>query len=369
MAGLYIHIPFCKQRCHYCDFYFVTNTKLESEFVAALKKEISARKNETAQVETIYFGGGTPSIINPKHIQDILTLIYTEYTVVDDAEITLEANPDDLTTEHLQAFYDAGINRLSIGIQSFDDEYLKWMNRSHTAEEALTVIDRATQIGFKDFSIDLIYGIPGMDEKQWQQQLKTAASLQVNHLSCYCLTVEPKTPLDKFIKKKIYTNTDDDMQSKHFKILMEMAPTLGFEQYEISNFARNQHYSKHNTAYWEYKPYIGFGPSAHSFDGITRRHHASSLSAYIQDPIALIEEALTEEERFNEYILIGLRTSKGVNIEAMKNKFSETIYTHFEKELSEHENKEHIYIQDGFLRLSDGGKIYADSVASAFFLV
>lgn len=370
MAGIYIHIPYCKKRCHYCDFYFVTNTASEKLFVDALKFEIQSRNLETSEViETIYFGGGTPSIIQPKFIADILKYIHQNFKVINSPEITLEANPDDLTIENLDAFYQAGINRLSVGIQSFRDEHLIWMNRSHNANDALTVIDRASKIGFSDFSIDLIYGIPGMTDEDWMEQLKIAASLPVNHLSCYCLTVEPKTRLHKLIKENIYKSPDDELQAKQFLLLMETAPSLGFEHYEISNFARNGHYSKHNSAYWNAIPYLGFGPSAHSFDGTARTHNPSSLTKYIENPLNSIKELLSENEKYNEYILIALRTIKGIDIQKIQNQFSESINQHFQQHIFKMKEHEHGYIENNFFKLNNAGRLYADRIALDFFIV
>ena len=325
MSGIYIHIPFCKQACHYCDFHFSTSMKKKDEMVLALAKEIQLRKNEFANevVETIYFGGGTPSVLENSQLQLLIDTVYENYKVSENPEITLEANPDDLTDLSVRAgsrtifenYREIGINRLSIGIQSFYEEDLKMMNRAHNSAEAIKCLQEAIKY-FDNISLDLIYGIPGMNDEMWKQNIETALSFGIPHISSYALTVEPKTALKKLIDTGKIAEPQDEVASNHFMILVDTLQKNGFIHYELSNFGKENYFSKNNSAYWLGKKYIGIGPSAHSYDGKKRGWNVANNSLYlksIQDDILPIEtEILSKSDRYNEYIMTGLRTIWGV---------------------------------------------------------
>ena len=316
MAGIYIHIPFCRQACVYCDFHFTTSPLYRKEVVDAICRELQQRKNYLGSVliDTLYFGGGTPSQLSDTELGQILEVVFSEYEFTDLPEVTLEANPDDLSDEYLRFLKSAGINRLSIGVQSFFEADLRFMNRAHSANQAVTSVEKAALHGFNQLSIDLIFGTPGLSDKNWQLNLEQAANLPVNHLSCYSLTVESGTPLAKNIRTGKSAGTDEDQSANQFEILQQFAPDLGFEHYEISNLARAGNYARHNTAYWKNVPYLGIGPSAHSFDGVNRRVNVPNNQSYWRatgDVPHEIEE-LTAINRYNEIVLTGLRTKWGI---------------------------------------------------------
>ena len=322
--GIYLHIPFCKKACHYCDFHFSTSRDLMDEMVNAISKEIILRKDYLSgeKVETIYFGGGTPSLLNKNQLELLLNTIRENFTVDENAEITLEANPDDLSAENLRMFKSAGVNRLSIGIQSFRDGDLTLMNRAHNSSQALQCVSEAKAAGFNNITIDLIYGLPGLSEDDWRKNMQTAFELDVDHLSCYSLTVEPKTALATMIKQHKVKDVDDGAASLHFKMLMKEAALHGYEHYEISNFARNGKYSRHNTSYWQRKKYLGAGPSAHSYDGDSRQWNVYNNNVYIRsiadNKVPFEREELSVKDKFNEYILTTLRTKWGIDINFVK---------------------------------------------------
>lgn len=335
-GAIYLHIPFCKQACYYCDFYFSTSLKKKDELIDALIKELELRKNELQGqfVETIYFGGGTPSLLKHYEIQSILEAINRHYRVVANPEITLEANPDDLTEEVILQLSESAVNRLSIGIQSFYEDDLKSMNRAHNAEEAKTCLTLATQY-FDNITIDLIYGIPNMSLKKWDENLKIAFDFGVNHISSYALTVEPNTALDNFIKKGKYPPIDEDLALQHFNHLVKKTEEQGFVQYEISNFGKPGYFSQHNTSYWQGKPYLGIGPSAHSFNGEQRSWNVRNNSIYINslsyDNLPLETETLSTKDKYNEYVMTGLRTIWGVSFDKILNDFGESFLKHIKK--------------------------------------
>ncbi|HFS66657.1 MAG TPA: radical SAM family heme chaperone HemW, partial [Flavobacteriia bacterium] len=282
MAGIYLHIPFCKQACYYCDFHFSTSLKKKSTLIQALAKELILRKNELQEsIETIYFGGGTPSLLTKFELSFLLKTIYQNYNVVASPEITLESNPDDLDKEKLTNFKKIGINRLSIGVQSFFDEDLQALNRIHTAKEAIETLKIATKL-FDNITIDLIYGIPSLTKDKWLKNLEIAFDLSIKHISSYALTVEPKTALYKFIETKKYPNVEDSLALQHFKILQEETKKKGFIQYEVSNFGKPGYFSKHNTSYWLGKSYLGVGPSAHSYHNYERSWNINNNAKYIK---------------------------------------------------------------------------------------
>ncbi len=364
MAGIYIHIPFCKQACHYCNFHFATSLHYKNDLIAALLKEITLQKDylEKEMVETIYFGGGTPSLCTKEEIKNILTCICSSFLVADNAEITLEANPDDITEEKLMGWKAAGINRLSIGIQSFFEEDLKWMNRAHTSQQAVESLQLAGK-QFENISIDLIYGTPQLTYEKWKHNVDTAVSLNIPHLSCYALTVEPKTPLDKMIKQHKSEDINADKQSEQFLLLMDWLEDAGYEHYEISNFAKPGWRSRHNSSYWQGKKYLGLGPSAHSFTGRERQWNISNNSQYIesvnQNIIPSEKEELTSIQQANEYIMTSLRTMDGISLEIAG------------KDLLQKSKK---FIDSGLMKLENNsliltkeGKLLADGIAAELF--
>ncbi len=324
MAGIYIHIPFCKKACHYCNFHFSTNLSLMDEMTKAIVIEIQQRADELKgeDVHTIYFGGGTPSILPLEQLSIILNELHRNYSIVTNPEITLESNPDDLKGDKYKNLRGLGVNRLSVGIQSFNASDLQWMNRVHTAEEAESCINRAVQGGFEHFSLDLIYGIPSTSHDVWLANLSKVNELPVNHLSCYALTVEDNTALAHFIKKGKVRDTDDQHQIDQYNLLLDWADDSGFDLYEISNLAKDGHYSIHNTSYWFGAKYIGIGPGAHSFDGNSRRYNIANNPSYIKslnsNKMYYETEILLPETHYNEWIMTRLRTKWGIDKEALE---------------------------------------------------
>lgn len=369
--GIYLHIPFCKQACHYCDFHFSTSLKKKSEFVAALCKELVLRKNElSGSVETIYFGGGTPSLLTRDELDLIFKAIYENYTVAEPVEVTLEANPDDLTEEKIKQLADSPVNRLSIGVQSFFEEDLKLMNRAHNAGEAENCIKEAQKY-FSNISIDLIYGVPEMSNQRWKQNIEKALSFGIPHISSYALTVEPKTALENFIKKGVVPPVDDVLAAEHFYTLIDTLENAGFLHYELSNFGKSGFFSKNNTAYWQGKSYLGIGPSAHSYDGKKRSWNVRNNNLYIKaiekDNLPLEEELLSLTDRYNEYIMTGLRTMWGVSLEKIKNDFG-LVYLEYLKNQAKTPLKKELLILNGdTLLVSKKGKFLVDGIASDLF--
>jgi len=374
MAGIYIHIPFCKKACHYCNFHFSTSTKQIEPLVDCLIKEIGLRKDYTNEtIETIYFGGGTPSILSTVQIQKILLTVKEHYTVSNDAEITLESNPDDITADKLQQWKAMGINRLSIGIQSFREQDLLWMNRAHNASQAYNCIKLAQEAGLNNITIDLIYGVPNLSDEHWKENINTALSLNIPHLSCYALTVEPKTALDKLIQNKKKEAIDTDKQATHFLILMEALKNAGFEHYEISNFAIPGYRSKHNSSYWQGKHYIGIGPSAHSFNGNSRQWNVANNALYIQSinnnilPSEI--ETLTINQQFNEYVMTALRTIDGIDLLYLSERYGNNYLIHTKKEIVKWINQGFAIFFNNNIKLTYSGKLMADGIASDLFII
>lgn len=374
MAGIYIHIPFCKKACHYCNFHFSTSTKQIEPLVDCLIKEIGLRKDYTNEtIETIYFGGGTPSILSTVQIQKILLTVKEHYTVSNDAEITLESNPDDITADKLQQWKAMGINRLSIGIQSFREEDLLWMNRAHNASQAYNCIKLAQEAGLNNITIDLIYGVPNLSDEHWKENINTALSLNIPHLSCYALTVEPKTALDKLIQNKKKEAIDTDKQATHFLILMEALKNAGFEHYEISNFAIPGYRSKHNSSYWQGKHYIGIGPSAHSFNGNSRQWNIANNTLYTQsisNSILPSEiEILTLQQQFNEYVMTALRTIDGIDLNYLTERYGNDKFLHTKREINKWIIQGLALVSEKNIKLTPSGKLMADGIASDLFLI
>ena len=374
MAGIYIHIPFCKKACHYCDFHFSTLTKGMPELMQAIQLEAVLQRNYlTEKVNTIYFGGGTPSLVPEQELQAIIATLKEIYTITPDAEITLEANPDDITIEKAAAWKALGINRLSIGIQSFFEQDLRWMNRAHTATQAVNCIEMVQAAGFENITIDLIYGTPELTDEQWEENINRALAFQVPHLSCYALTVEPKTALAKMIADKTVADVDTDKQARHFALLLELLRHAGFEQYEISNFSKPGFRSRHNSAYWQGSHYLGLGPSAHSFNGISRqwniRNNALYIKSITQGSIPYELEMLTDTQQLNEYIMTSLRTIEGISLERVKSGWGDTVSNELLVSAKKHLDKGYVILNGHSIQLSNSGRFLADGIASDLFSV
>ena len=372
MSGIYIHIPFCKQACHYCDFHFSTSMKKKEEMVLALAKEITIRKNESQgeTIETIYFGGGTPSVLTNDEIIFLISEVYKNYRVAENPEITLEANPDDLSAERILELSKSPINRLSIGIQSFYEEDLKMMNRAHNAAEAIKCLQEATKY-FDNISLDLIYGIPGMSDEMWKQNIETALSFGIPHISSYALTVEPKTALSKLIQTGKIAAPQDEAASNHFMILVETLQQNGFIHYELSNFGKENYFSKNNSAYWLGKKYIGIGPSAHSYDGEKRGWNIANNSLYLKsienNELPIETEILTKSDRYNEYIMTGLRTIWGVSLERIETEFGLEYLNYLKKQSQKFLSDDLLSVENNILKPTLKGKFLTDGIASDLF--
>ncbi len=373
MSSIYIHIPFCKQACHYCDFHFSTSLKKKNELVNALKTELSLRKVElTNTVECIYFGGGTPSLLSAEELNSLIETVYTNYNVSETPEITLEANPDDLTKDKITELGKSKINRLSIGIQSFFEDDLKLMNRAHNAKEALQCIE-FSKTEFDNISIDLIYGVPGMTTQKWKENLNIALQLDIPHISSYALTVEPNTALKRFIEKGVVPPVDDDLAKQHFDILVETLQQAGYSNYEFSNFGKQGYHSKNNTAYWTGKSYLGIGPSAHSYNGKQRSWNINNNPKYIksiqQGIIPNEVETLSVTDRYNEYVMTGLRTIWGISLSKIEKEFGLNFKTYV---LQQAKNfiEDHLLFLDGdTIVVTKKGKFLSDGIASELFML
>lgn len=373
MSGIYLHIPFCKQACHYCDFHFSTVMKTKTALLKAMKKEIELQKDYlTTPLLSIYFGGGTPSILSVGEIKSMLDELEKHHRIEPDAEITLEANPDDLSPLKLKELMAAGINRLSIGVQSFFNEDLLFMNRAHDARQALTSIRTAQEAGIENISIDLIYGMPTLSDKNWRSNLRQVIELDVPHVSAYCLIVEPKTALAHFIRKGISPDVDEERSNRQFSILMDEMKAANFIHYEISNFAKEGFISRHNSNYWLGKKYLGIGPSAHSYNGETRRWNVANNNEYIRsiekgEPCCQTE-TLSSFTKYNEYIMTSLRTIWGCDLDYILTHFKEEALTHCQKEAASYIKSGMINRKDNKLNLTRKGLFIADRIASDLFL-
>ncbi len=372
MAGIYIHIPFCKQACHYCDFHFSTSLKYKDELLDAISKELRLQKDYLAgeTIETIYFGGGTPSLLTGDEINKLIGTITNLHLVAANAEITIEANPDDLSAEKLRSLRQTHINRLSIGIQSFFDDDLKWMNRVHLADEAESSVKRAQDTGFESITADLIYGYPLLTDQKWKSNIQKMFELDVPHISAYSMTVEPRTALASFIKTKKQPAMNDEQSAAQFILLMDAMKSHGFEHYEISNFCKPGHYSRHNSNYWAGVKYLGVGPSAHSYNGETRQWNVANNSKYIQSlaksEIPAEVEVLTETNRLNEYIMTSLRTMWGLDLNKLE-QIAPGSSTELLKAAQTAFEREWITQSEKIIVLTQNGKLYADSIAADLF--
>lgn len=372
MAGIYIHIPFCRKACTYCNFHFSTNHQLINQVIDSIGKEISLQgKYLSAPIETVYLGGGTPSLLNQSQLETLFNKVRSNFTVLPNAEVTLEANPDDIDEAQLNGWVELGINRLSIGIQSFRDLDLQWMGRAHNANQALNCIKLAQQAGIENISIDLIYGIPGLSDADWSKNIDYAISSGVTHLSCYALTVEPKTALAHKINQQSIPDVDAAHQANHFQILQEKIDAAGFEQYEISNFSLPGKRSKHNSNYWSGKHYLGLGPSAHSFNGLSRQWNISNNALYIQSlskgiiPFEL--ENLTLTQQINEYIMTALRTIEGIQANKINSIAGKLIFDEILLDALPYIKEGLINLQNDRICLSPNGKFMADGIAANLF--
>jgi oxygen-independent coproporphyrinogen-3 oxidase len=373
MAGIYIHIPFCKKACHYCDFHFSTSPQYKEQMLNALKSEIILRKNylNNEKIETIYFGGGTPSLMNADELQVLIGQITDLFEVSATAEITIEANPDDLNPQYVREIKSTLINRFSIGVQSFFEEDLKWMNRAHTASEAQSAIKRVQDAGFENITTDLIYGFPLLTNEKWEFNIQKLIEYQVPHISSYSITVEPNTALAKLISKEKQANMDEGQSANQFLMLIDQLSESGFDHYEISNFSKPGMHSRHNSNYWDGVSYLGIGPSAHSFNGESRQWNISNNSKYI-DSIELKKvpaetEFLSTENKINEYIMTSLRTSKGMNLQLIALKFGSDYSNEIHNSLETFIEKEWVTINEQMVALTREGKLFADHIASELF--
>ena len=374
MAGIYIHIPFCKQACHYCDFHFSTQLKKKKPFLEALIREMEIRRDALGDtpVETLYFGGGTPSLLEAEEIARLIARAKTTFTFVEDPEITLEVNPDDVRPEKARSWSEAGINRLSMGVQSFFEDDLRFMNRAHNAREARKALEWVGE-HFSNISVDLIYGFNSLTEEKWIKNLETALSYKIPHVSAYALTVEPRTALHAFIKKGKLDPPDEAQAEAHFRILTDKMESEGFVHYEISNFGKPGYFSRNNTAYWIGTPYLGLGPSAHSYYSNKRGWNVANNSKYIksleQGIVPIEYEALNERDRYNEYIMTGLRTIWGVSLSEIASRFGESYQEYFLSKLPPYLSGNQLVQEGGTVSATASGKFFIDGIAADLFML
>jgi len=376
MPGIYIHVPFCKQACHYCNFHFSTDLQFQQAYLQALHKELRLRKDYlTGEVTTIYIGGGTPSLLPVEVLDGLLKDIANTYEVSSNVEVTLEANPDDLAAfqnEYLQGLRRTSVNRLSIGVQSFVDEDLQFMNRAHNSQEAVTALNKSREAGFQNITADLIYGTPTLSDRDWMDNLQRLIDMELNHISAYALTVEKGTALHSFIQKGKVRALDDQKSAYQFEMMVETLESSGFEHYEISNFAKEGCRSRHNSNYWKGVPYLGLGPSAHSFNGTERQWNVAHTPKYIKalenGQLDCKTETLSANDRYNEYVMTALRTAEGVDIQHVNAQFGPECVSHFVTLAAPH--LDDTMVRDGErYTLTLKGKLYADGIASNLFLV
>lgn len=375
MSGIYFHIPFCKQACHYCDFHFVTSLRYKKDLLEAMKSELEIRQEEFlslgSPLQSIYFGGGTPSLLEAGEVADLLAWCDRLFGCSLVQEITLEANPDDLSAIKIQGLKEAGVNRLSIGVQSFFDEDLRWMNRAHQGEEAKLAIRRAQDAGLVNITADLIYGYPLLTDEKWMHNIRSMVELGVPHVSAYSMTVEPRTALGTWVRRGQEPPMDDDQSARQFEILMGHLAMSGYEHYEISNWAKAAYEAVHNTHYWKGKPYLGIGPSAHSFDGQKRSWNRANNAQYIASiqsgELPSEYEVLREEDRFNEYVMLSLRTKWGLDLSHTQATFQAAMHTHLLRELQPFVGNESLTIKEDRVVLTSKGKLIADHIAASLF--
>ncbi len=375
MSGIYLHIPFCKSKCAYCNFFSLVTEKKIDDYVSALKKEIINRKSYLGDdvVKTIYFGGGTPSLLPVKYVEEILELLHENYNIISNPEVTLEINPDTIDKDKMLALKHLGVNRMSVGIQSFNDDDLRYLGRRHDSRHALQVLDDLNSVGFDRITLDLIYGMPTLTEEKWNHNLDIFFSTGISHLSAYALTVEPKTILGQKIEKEELREVSEEETIRHYNILVERTKENGFEHYEISNFAKEGCRSQHNSIYWQDVKYLGLGPSAHSYDGNSRQWNVSNLTKYIQlidtDTECYYEkEILSKEDKFNEYVMTSLRTSWGCNIEKIERDYGKSYAHNFLKDIKKYLDSGIMLMKDNNFILTDEGMLFADGIAADLFV-
>lgn len=378
MSGIYIHIPFCRQACHYCNFHFSVSQKRRPEFVKALIREIKMQKDflypdndSRSPLDTLYLGGGTPSLLDTAELEIIFDVLHKHYSFAPNAEITLEANPDDLIPEKLDALRKLSVNRLSIGIQSFYENDLRFMNRSHNSRQAIDVLNYAQQAGFVNITADLIYGTPGMSDKQWEQNIMQLIKMGIPHISAYCLTVEKKTALDVFIRQGKAAPVDEEQAARQFDLLCALTAQHGYEHYETSNFGKKGYFSKHNLGYWSGEPYLGLGPSAHSFKPGMRQWNVAHTGKYIDSlklgKIPATQEQLTQDQQYNEYVMTALRTMWGIDENHVKEKFGESCHREMMRSSEKYLKNGKLIYSSGRLKVSAAGKFFADGIAADLF--
>lgn len=373
---IYFHIPFCKQACHYCDFHFSTSLKYKDELILALQKEIELRAEYLTEktIPSIYFGGGTPSLLTADDIQHLIEKVAGHFHIANDAEITLEANPDDLDKAKVDALRHTSVNRFSIGIQSFYEEDLRWMNRAHNAPEAEASIKRVQDAGFENITADLIYGYPLLTNAKWTSNMQRLLDFDIPHISSYAMTVEQKTALAHFIREGKTAPIQESQSAEQMNMLIDTLTSHGFEHYEISNFAKNGHYAKHNTSYWQGRHYLGIGPSAHSFNSRSRSWNIANNARYLEgitteSPVYETEE-LSDNDRFNEYVMTSLRTMWGIDLEKVKADFGAETAQHLCTQGTPFVEQQDVeWVQERFFKLTSKGKLMADYIASELFLV
>ena len=385
MSGIYLHIPFCKSKCAYCNFFSLVTEKKMDDYVSALKKEIINRKSYLGDdvVKTIYFGGGTPSLLPIKYVEEILELLHENYNIISNPEVTLEINPDTIDKDKMFALKRLGVNRMSVGIQSFNDDDLRYLGRRHDSRHALQVLDDLSSVGFDRITLDLIYGMPTLTEEKWNHNLDIFFSTGISHLSAYALTVEPKTILGQKIEKEELQEVSEEDAIRHYNILVERTKENGFEHYEISNFAKEGCRSQHNSIYWQDVKYLGLGPSAHSYDGNSRQWNVSNLTKYIQFVNADIDtdadtdtdmgryyerEILSKEDKYNEYVMTTLRTSWGCNVGKIERDYGESYAHNFLKNIKKYLDSGIMLMKDNSFILTDEGMLFADGIAADLFV-
>lgn len=376
MAGIYLHIPFCKQACYYCDFHFSTNQSYRGELCEAIRQEIHLQQNffpPSTTIQTVYFGGGTPSLLTFEEMNGIMESLHQHFQIANNAEITFEANPDDLTIEKLNELKQLGINRLSIGIQSFDDDVLRFLNRAHHAQAAITCVEEARKAGFKNISIDLIYAIPSQTDDQWQSNIEKALALDPEHISSYSLTIEEKTVFGRWKSRGKLKAIDDEIAARQLELLVTKLHAAGYDQYEVSNFGKPQYYSQHNSSYWQGQHYLGLGPSAHSYNGVVRQFNIANNHNYLKSiregTVPYDVEVLTKENKINDYLLTTLRTSWGANLQWMMDAFGYDLMAeqnHYIQHLLQHQLAT---LENQTLILTPRGKLLADKISSDLFVV
>jgi oxygen-independent coproporphyrinogen-3 oxidase len=375
MAGIYLHVPFCKQACHYCDFHFSTNTRRREDMVRALAKELTLQREYLARetVQTIYLGGGTPSLLTAAELALLLATIYQQYPVATQPEVTLEANPDDLNPAKLKELRAVGINRLSIGIQSFHEPHLRYLNRAHSADEAARCVQQAQDLGFNNISIDLIYAIPAEDHRVWERDLAQAVALRLQHIASYCLTIEKQTVFGRWQQQGRLRTVSDAFAAEQFELLLAALTVADYDPYEVSNFCRPGYYAKHNTSYWQNQKYLGIGPSAHSYDGISRQYNVANNAKYLRaiadSSIPFKRETLSRYDQINERIMTGLRTKWGCDLADLKNQLHYDLYEIQRAYINRLVEEGKATLRENHLILTNSGRLVADGIAEALFLI